>query len=193
MCAKQRKREGNLFLFVWKRYAPVNGSAAIRMFARNERSTLFSACITICSIRSRQSLKLFDARVIDAPPPPSPPPPAPPSRHRRRHRRCRHRALSTTPRPLIHPLFSPSCAAIGCSSVQQPPSIRPHLSDWRPHYEYCILWLRMSNHAGAFTPDGERSDLPIARYIKKISLNQCVCPEQLLITFLDCNSQYRGE
>jgi len=51
------------------------------MFGRNERSTLFSACITICSIRSRQSLKLFDARVIDAPPPPSPPPPAPPSRH----------------------------------------------------------------------------------------------------------------
>ena len=126
MYAKQRKREGNLFLFVWKRYAPVNGSAAIRMFARNERSTLFSACITICSIRSRQSLKLFDARVIDAPPPPSPPPPAPPSHHRRRHR-C-----------------YPRRTAIGHSSVQQPPSIRPHLSDWRPHYEYCILWLRMS-------------------------------------------------
>lgn len=33
------------------------------MHARNERSTLFScARITICSIRSRQSLKLFDAR-----------------------------------------------------------------------------------------------------------------------------------
>lgn len=102
MCAKQRKREGNLFLFVWKRYAPVNGSAAIRMFARNERSTLFSACITICSIRSRQSLKLFDARVIDAPPPPSPPPPAPPSRHRRRHRRCPP-PPSTTPRHHLPP------------------------------------------------------------------------------------------
>lgn len=86
--AKEREREGNLFLFVWKRYAPVNGSAAIRMFARNERSTLFSACITICSIRSRQSLKLFDARVIDAPPPHHHRrhQPAPPSRHRRRHR-----------------------------------------------------------------------------------------------------------
>lgn len=53
----------NLFLFVWKRYAAVNGSSGERMHARNERSTLFScARITICSIRSRQSLKLFDAR-----------------------------------------------------------------------------------------------------------------------------------
>lgn len=38
-------------------------AASERMHARNERSTLFScARITICSIRSRQSLKLFDAR-----------------------------------------------------------------------------------------------------------------------------------
>lgn len=38
-------------------------AARERMHARNERSTLFScARITICSIRSRQSLKLFDAR-----------------------------------------------------------------------------------------------------------------------------------
>lgn len=70
-CSRRGQRERrNLFLFVWKRYAAVNGSSGARMFARNERSTLFSCAHhdlfhPIASIT--QTLRR--ARVIDAPPP----------------------------------------------------------------------------------------------------------------------------
>lgn len=169
MYAKQRKREANLFLFVWKRYAPVNGSAAIRMFARNERSTLFSACITICSIRSRQSLKLFDARVIDAPPPPSPPPPAPPSHHRRRHR-C-----------------YPRRTAIGHSSVQRT-SVNSSAPLWLTSSLW-ILYFMIANVDRAMLY-ARREKWFTSRDIKKILLNQCV-PQAAVNNIFERDSRYR--